>query len=471
MVIDPRSAGDHGQMTIHGHEIEQNTSAPLSPQELYEQSMRRQTRNILLDPTHVLYPEYELLSSGRRYRVPLCLLEYEANPKNYYCDARMSLVHHPHICHDEQRVTRPFEEDQYTCFLCPVCIDSAVADQFDSHTAGSAGPSGETGNDGDLNLRVLAFTLTTRVPLGDDLCPGAQEVSRTGSCGVAVESVGCIARSDGGLRRPIRRQEPGPCHKGGVTSLRGLRREETDTAAPQGTSSGSHERSVHPGKERGEAAWRSMDSPPRRFALALLGSRIRSAEQLCFGNKVEMLKRTRRRQSVYKMLLVPIKTWKRRKLPEVAVCTHDVDFSCCFGAYLAHTDRFYSSLELLECELRSGAEGTASSGSGTRLSPSRSPGLVTLHTPLSVSPPCHSPLGHCEQKQKQPLFGARRIHRGPPPQTPGPRCSSLYYPKQISAGREALSLSLSVCFSLSHADMWRMHSNGSPSCMCRPISQ
>ncbi|KAK7913127.1 hypothetical protein WMY93_013338 [Mugilogobius chulae] len=38
------------------------SAVALSPQELYEQAMRRQTRNIL---THVLSPEYELLSSGR----------------------------------------------------------------------------------------------------------------------------------------------------------------------------------------------------------------------------------------------------------------------------------------------------------------------------------------------------------------------------------------------------------------------
>ncbi|KAK7888955.1 hypothetical protein WMY93_024515 [Mugilogobius chulae] len=106
MVIDPRSAGDHGQVTIHGHVTEQVSSfkylgvhidRDLSWHtqvtsvwsrihqrlyylrrlrlfgELYEQAMRRQTRNILLDPTHVLYPEYELLSSGRSRRCELYL--------------------------------------------------------------------------------------------------------------------------------------------------------------------------------------------------------------------------------------------------------------------------------------------------------------------------------------------------------------------------------------------------------------
>lgn len=46
--------------------------APLFSQERYEQVMRRQTRSILSDHTHVKHPEYQLLSSGRRYRVPLC---------------------------------------------------------------------------------------------------------------------------------------------------------------------------------------------------------------------------------------------------------------------------------------------------------------------------------------------------------------------------------------------------------------
>lgn len=46
--------------------------APLSPQELYDQAVGRQTRSLLSDQTHPLYPEYQLLQSGRRYRVPLC---------------------------------------------------------------------------------------------------------------------------------------------------------------------------------------------------------------------------------------------------------------------------------------------------------------------------------------------------------------------------------------------------------------
>lgn len=32
----------------------------------------QQAKKILLDSSHVLYPEYVLMNSGRRYRVPLC---------------------------------------------------------------------------------------------------------------------------------------------------------------------------------------------------------------------------------------------------------------------------------------------------------------------------------------------------------------------------------------------------------------
>ncbi len=48
------------------------TPAPLNPQELFEQAICRQARSILSDKTHVLYPEYRLMNSGRRFRVPLC---------------------------------------------------------------------------------------------------------------------------------------------------------------------------------------------------------------------------------------------------------------------------------------------------------------------------------------------------------------------------------------------------------------
>ncbi|KAF7651619.1 hypothetical protein LDENG_00108420 [Lucifuga dentata] len=46
---------------------------PLSPlQEIYEESVLKQARKIVSDPNHVLHEEYELLPSGRRYRLPKC---------------------------------------------------------------------------------------------------------------------------------------------------------------------------------------------------------------------------------------------------------------------------------------------------------------------------------------------------------------------------------------------------------------
>ena len=40
-------------------------------QVIYEESVLRQARRIIEDPTHFLHSEYELLPSGRRYRVPV----------------------------------------------------------------------------------------------------------------------------------------------------------------------------------------------------------------------------------------------------------------------------------------------------------------------------------------------------------------------------------------------------------------
>lgn len=45
-----------------------------SLQTLYDQSVLRQAQRILTDPSHILYAEYELLPSGRRFRVPHCKL-------------------------------------------------------------------------------------------------------------------------------------------------------------------------------------------------------------------------------------------------------------------------------------------------------------------------------------------------------------------------------------------------------------
>ncbi len=38
----------------------------------YEQSVLKEVTKILSDPSHSLYPIYELLPSGRRYRLPVC---------------------------------------------------------------------------------------------------------------------------------------------------------------------------------------------------------------------------------------------------------------------------------------------------------------------------------------------------------------------------------------------------------------
>lgn len=48
------------------------TPPPLSLQEVLEETMIKQSRRIANDPTHVLSNQYELLPSGRRYRVPQC---------------------------------------------------------------------------------------------------------------------------------------------------------------------------------------------------------------------------------------------------------------------------------------------------------------------------------------------------------------------------------------------------------------
>ena len=48
------------------------STPPITPQAIFEQAVLRQARNILSDPSHVLYPEYQILQSGRRYRIPRC---------------------------------------------------------------------------------------------------------------------------------------------------------------------------------------------------------------------------------------------------------------------------------------------------------------------------------------------------------------------------------------------------------------
>lgn len=45
-----------------------------SIQSLFEQCVLKEAKRILSDPSHVLFSSYELLPSGRRYRIPRCKL-------------------------------------------------------------------------------------------------------------------------------------------------------------------------------------------------------------------------------------------------------------------------------------------------------------------------------------------------------------------------------------------------------------
>ena len=57
-----------------------------TPQEISQGTVLRQARNIIADPSHVLNPEYELLPSGRRYRVPV------KNKKRYLNRYKFSFI-------------------------------------------------------------------------------------------------------------------------------------------------------------------------------------------------------------------------------------------------------------------------------------------------------------------------------------------------------------------------------------------
>lgn len=48
------------------------TPAPLNLGELFDQTIIRQAKIIISDNSHVLFSEFKLLNSGKRYRVPLC---------------------------------------------------------------------------------------------------------------------------------------------------------------------------------------------------------------------------------------------------------------------------------------------------------------------------------------------------------------------------------------------------------------
>ena len=54
--------------------ITDSTSPTISLQEIFEQTLRRQSVKIIYDTKHVLHNEFQLLPSGRRYRTPPCRL-------------------------------------------------------------------------------------------------------------------------------------------------------------------------------------------------------------------------------------------------------------------------------------------------------------------------------------------------------------------------------------------------------------
>ena len=48
------------------------SAPPITPQVIFEQATIGQVKKIVSDPSHVLYPEYRLMPSGRRYEVHAC---------------------------------------------------------------------------------------------------------------------------------------------------------------------------------------------------------------------------------------------------------------------------------------------------------------------------------------------------------------------------------------------------------------
>ena len=51
-----------------------STSPMISLQEIFEETLRRQSVKIICDIKHVLHNEFQFLPSGRRYRTPICRL-------------------------------------------------------------------------------------------------------------------------------------------------------------------------------------------------------------------------------------------------------------------------------------------------------------------------------------------------------------------------------------------------------------
>lgn len=60
------------------------------PQDFYEKCILNQVQKILGDQTHFLYPQYELLPSGRRYRVSICKLNRH---KNSFASVSVRMFH------------------------------------------------------------------------------------------------------------------------------------------------------------------------------------------------------------------------------------------------------------------------------------------------------------------------------------------------------------------------------------------
>ena len=48
------------------------STPPTTPQAIFEQTTIAQVKKIVSDRSHVLYPEYRLMPSGRRYEVHAC---------------------------------------------------------------------------------------------------------------------------------------------------------------------------------------------------------------------------------------------------------------------------------------------------------------------------------------------------------------------------------------------------------------
>ena len=62
------------RLTRTAMKITGSTSPMIFLQEIFEQTLRRQSVKIIYDTKHVLYNEFQLLPSGRRYRTPPCRL-------------------------------------------------------------------------------------------------------------------------------------------------------------------------------------------------------------------------------------------------------------------------------------------------------------------------------------------------------------------------------------------------------------